>query len=96
MNIQAAALREIEGGAGSGEEMELGHLLDVPVAVTVEMGQTRMTLGELVRLGPGSLVSLDREAHEPADILVNGKTVARGESVTIGKQYGIRITQVEG
>ncbi|HED67080.1 MAG TPA: flagellar motor switch protein FliN [Planctomycetes bacterium] len=96
VSVQAARLHEIAGDNADGEEMELGHLLDVPVAVTVEMGQTRMTLGELVRLGPGSLVSLDREAHEPADILVNGKTVARGEVVTIGKNYGIRITQVEG
>ena len=94
--VQANELHELAGGGPSGEEMELGQLLDVPVRVTVEVGQTSMTLGELVKLGPGSLIHLDREAHEPADILVNGKVVARGEVVTIDQSYGIRITKVEG
>ena len=53
-----------------------------------------MPLSQLVALGPGSLVQLDREAHEPADVLVNGKVVARGEVVTIGEHYGVRITEV--
>ena len=54
-----------------------------------------MTLAELIQLTPGSQVTLDREAHEPADILVNGKVVARGEVVTIDKTYGVRITSVK-
>jgi len=94
--VQVNELSELAGGEGSGEEMDLGNLLDVPVIVTVEVGQTRMTLGDLVKLGPGSLVSLDRESHQPADILVNGKIVARGEIVTIEGSYGVRITGVEG
>jgi len=74
--------------------MGLAHLLDVPVRVTVEVGRTNLTLAELVQLGPGSLVTLDREAHEPADILVNGKIVARGEVVTIDGSFGVRISSV--
>jgi flagellar motor switch protein FliN/FliY len=53
-----------------------------------------MTLAKLVELGPGSLVVLDREAHEPADIVVNGKLVARGEVVTIEEKYAVRISEV--
>ena len=53
-----------------------------------------MTLRDLAALGPGSLVTLDREAHEPADILVNGKIVAHGEVVTIDGSYGVRVTSV--
>lgn len=93
--VQAHRLDELAGGAGDGESLGLGLLLDVPVRVTIEIGCARLTFGELVKLAPGSVVELDREAHEPADVLVNGKVVARGEIVTIDKQYGVRITRVE-
>ncbi len=93
--VQANQLQELAGGVAGSEALDLGSLLDVPVEVTVEVGQTRLTLGELVKLGPGSLVELERKAHEPADILVNGKIVARGEIVTMDQSYGVRITQVE-
>jgi len=93
--VQAAQLADISGSEEIGSPMGFDHLLEVPVRVTVQIGCARMSLAELVRLAPGSLVHLDREAHEPADILVNGKVVARGEVVTIDKSYGIRITSVE-
>jgi flagellar motor switch protein FliN/FliY len=93
--VQTRRLDELAAGAGAGAEIGLEHLLDVPVRITVEVGHTRLTLGELVRLSPGSLLELDRAAHEPADVLVNGKVVARGEIVTIDEAYGIRVTQVE-
>lgn len=92
--VQTRALDELEPTAGDTAAMGLGHFMDVPVQITVEVGRTRMTLAELVRLGPGSLVTLDRESHEPADVLVNGKVVAHGEIVTIKESYGIRITKV--
>ncbi len=93
--IQASQLEELAEGDGSEEGVGLGHLLDVLVDVTVEIGRARMSLGQLVRLAPGSLLELDRQAHEPADILVNGKIVARGEIVTIDQTYGVRVTRVE-
>ena len=62
--------------------------------VTVRIGRANLTLGELVQLSPGSLVPLDREAHEPADVLVNGKVIARGEVVTIDNSYGVRVTSI--
>src|SRR5262249_36888592 len=70
-------------------------LSGVPIHVTVELGRARLTLGDLCRLKAGALLELDREAHEPADILVNGKIVAHGEIVTIDGHYGVRITGVE-
>ena len=76
--------------------MGLDHLLTVGVEVTVEVGRTRSTFAELMKLGPGALIELDRDAHEPADILVNGKIVAHGEIVTVGDRYGVRITTVRG
>ena len=92
--LQTQELGELTDDEESGEPIGLDNILDVPVRVTVQIGRARMTLGELVKLGPGSLVPLDREAHEPADILVNGKVVARGEVVTIDSTYGVRITSV--
>ncbi len=79
----------------SGDPIGLENLLDVPVRITVQIGKTSMTLGELVALGPGALIPLDREAHEPADILVNGRVIARGEVVTIDNTYGVRISHLE-
>jgi len=94
VSVQSRQLEELAGGA-TGDEVGLASLLDVPVRVTVEVGRARMRLADLVRLAPGSLLELDRDAHEPADILVNGKIVARGEIVTIDQCYGVRITDVE-
>ncbi|HPF12723.1 MAG: flagellar motor switch protein FliN [Planctomycetes bacterium] len=91
----AEQLGQLGGGIASGEPIGLENLLDVPVRVTVQIGKTSMTLGELVALGPGSLIPLDREAHEPADILVNGRIIARGEVVTIDNTYGVRISHLE-
>ena len=92
--VEAARLEELEGPVAKGEPIGIAHLMDVPVRVAVEVGRRRLPLAELARLGPGSLVVLDREAHEPADILVNGKIVARGEIVMIDGSYGVRVTQV--
>ena len=94
--VQAQGLEPLAAGTPGGEPIGLDNLLTVPVRVTVEIGRTRITLAELVKLGPGSLVALDREAHEPVDILVNGKIVARGEVVTIEEKYGVRVTDVSG
>jgi flagellar motor switch protein FliN/FliY len=80
----------------SGESIGLGHILDVTVPVTVELGQTRLSIAGLAQLAAGSLVTLDREAHEPVDILVNGRLIARGEVVTVGAKYGVRITSMAG
>ena len=88
-------LEELAQSGGGGEELSLQQLSGVPIAVTVQLGRVRLTLGDLCRLKSGSLLELDREAHEPADILVNGKIVAHGEIVTIENHYGVRITSVE-
>ena len=95
VSVQSNELQELQPSPKSGDPLGLAQLLDVPVRLTVEVGRTRMSLAELIQLTPGSLVTLDREAHEPADILVNGKVVARGEVVTIDKTYGVRITSVK-
>ena len=74
----------------------LERLRDVPVELAVEIGRTRMTIGEALALGPGSIVTLDRLAGEPVDLLVNGKPIARGEVVVIDEEFGLRISEVVG
>ena len=77
-----------------GQDADLARLHDVPVELTVEIGRTRMTIGETLNLGPGAIVSLNRLAGEPVDLLVNGTPIARGEVVVIDEEFGLRITEV--
>ena len=73
---------------------ELERLYDVPVELAVEIGRTNMTIREALALGPGSIVTLNRLAGEPVDLLVNGKPIARGEVVVIDEEFGLRVTEV--
>ena len=73
---------------------ELERLHDVPVELAVEIGRTQMTIRETLALGPGSIVTLNRLAGEPVDLLVNGKPIARGEVVVIDEEFGLRVTEV--
>ena len=73
---------------------ELERLYDVPVELAVEIGRTHMTIRETLALGPGSIVTLNRLAGEPVDLLVNGKPIARGEVVVIDEEFGLRVTEV--
>jgi flagellar motor switch protein FliN/FliY len=91
--VEFAPLESSANGeaAGSGD---LERLYDVMVELTVEVGRTRMTLGQALALGPGSVVTLDRLADNPVDLLVNGRPIARGEVVVIDEEFGLRITEV--
>src|SRR5436189_5528804 len=80
-------------GAGS-DGADLRRLHDVPVELAVEIGRTRMTIGQTLELRPGSVVSLNRLAGEPVDLLINGKPIARGEVVVIDEEFGLRVTDV--
>ena len=66
----------------------------MPVELAVEIGRTQMTIREALALGPGSIVTLNRLAGEPVDLLVNGKPIARGEVVVIDEEFGLRVTEV--
>jgi flagellar motor switch protein FliN/FliY len=73
---------------------DLARLHDVPVELAVEIGRTHMTIREALALGPGSIVTLNKLAGEPVDLLVNGKPIARGEVVVIDEEFGLRVTEV--
>lgn len=69
-------------------------LMDIPLHVTVELGQTRKTIKEVLEMGPGSIIELDKLAGEPVDILINQKRIAKGEVVVIEENFGVRITEI--
>ncbi len=73
---------------------ELDFILDIPLDVSAELGRTRLLINELLQLGQGSVVELNKLAGEPLEIFVNGKLIARGEAVVINEKFGVRLTDI--
>ena len=73
---------------------QIDLLLDINLQVTVELGRARMKIAEILALRNGSVIELDRLAGEPADILVNGTLIARGEVVVVDEKFGVRVIEV--
>lgn len=73
---------------------DISMLLDIPVTLSMEIGQTKISINELLKLGKDSVIELQRMAHEPLDVLVNGTLVAHGEAVVVGDRFGIRLIDV--
>lgn len=76
------------------EDTGLEVLMDIPLEVTVELGRVKMAVRDVVELGSGSIVEIDKAAGEPVDVMVNGRLVARGEVVVIEDNFGVRITEI--
>ena len=76
------------------QEPDMDFILDIPLELSVELGKTTMLVSELLQLGQGSIVDLNKSAGEPLEISVNGKLVARGEVVVVEAKYGIRLTDI--
>ncbi|MBL8861984.1 MAG: flagellar motor switch protein FliN [Planctomycetes bacterium] len=92
--IQTTRLDELDEARPAGDPIGLDGLRDVPVSISIELGRARLPLAEVLALAPGSLVRLDRAAHEPVDLFVGGRLYARGEVVVVGDRYGIRVTSL--
>ena len=73
---------------------KLKMILDVPLKVSVELGRTKMLINDLLQLGQGSVIELDKIAGEPMEILINDKLVAMGEVVVVNEKFGVRLTDV--
>jgi len=91
-NGQGEPLNETESGKKA--EYDIDLILDIPLDVSVELGKVKMLVNDLLQLGQGSIVDLDKPAGEPLDIYVNSKLVARGEVVVVDEKYGIRVIDV--
>ena len=71
-------------------------ILDVNVRLSLEIGRTQITIRDLLKLAPGSIVQVDRPAGDPLDVMVNGRLVAHGEVVMVNDRYGVRFTEAVG
>ncbi len=76
------------------QEPNIDRILDIPLQISAQLGHTRMLIKDLLQLGPGSIVELDKLAGEPLEVLVNDRLVARGEVVMVNEKFGIRLTDV--
>jgi flagellar motor switch protein FliN/FliY len=98
-NLEAVQQKGEAGAAGAVSEPKaatnnLDFILDIPMQVSVQLGTARMLVRDLLQLGQGSVVELEKLAGEPMDVLVNNKLVARGEVVVVNEKFGIRLTDV--
>jgi flagellar motor switch protein FliN len=81
-------------GPGAIRDESLGFVMDVPVRLTVEIGRKSMRIADILRLGPGSILELNKANGEPLEVYANDRLVARGEAVVVGERYGVRLTEV--
>jgi flagellar motor switch protein FliN len=81
------------GGLTEGGQ-DLDLILDIPVALTVELGRTKIPIKHILQLAQGSVIELDAMAGEPMDVLVNGCLIAQGEVVVVNEKFGIRLTDI--
>ena len=73
---------------------DLDFILDIPLELSVELGKTKMIVNDLLQLGHGSIVELNKLAGEPLEVFINNKLVARGEVVVVNEKFGIRLTDI--
>ncbi len=94
-------LQDTKGGdlnhsalSGQGANRDLNFLYDIPLQVSVEVGRCKIMLRDLLKMGEGYVIELDKLAGEPLDLYVNSRLIARGEAVMVGEKFGIRLTDV--
>lgn len=92
--LAPASFPSLDGGGAVPAPKNLDFILDIPMQVTVQVGSTKMVIRELLQLGQGSVIELEKLAGEPMEVLVNNKLVARGEVVVVNEKFGIRLTDV--
>lgn len=91
---QGAGFQELKPEGKAQGQRDLDFLLDIPLEVSVELGRARMLIKDLLQLGQGSVLELEKIAGEPMEILVNNKLVARGEVVVVNEKFGVRLTDI--
>ncbi|MBU0983210.1 MAG: flagellar motor switch protein FliN [candidate division Zixibacteria bacterium] len=92
--VSRAEFQQLQQPTGGTDTRNIDLLMDVDLPVSIELGRTKMTISDILSLGPGSVVELNKLAGEPVDLLVNQKIVAKGEVVVVDESFGLRITQL--
>ena len=94
VDVQPAQFQSFEDDMITIEKKNISLIMDVPLQVTVELGRTHKLIKDILEFSTGSIIELDKLAGEPVDILVNGKSIAKGEVVVIDESFGVRITDI--
>ena len=94
MNVQQVQFPGLNPQSGSGDQGNIGLLMDVYMEMTVELGRTKRLIKDILGMGEGTIIELDKLAGEPVDILVNHKLIAKGEVVVIDENFGVRVTEI--
>jgi len=94
VEVQKAAFQPLQETKGYSVPKNIDLIMDVPLEISVLLGRTKKNIREILNLGTGSLIELDKLAEEPVEILVNGKKVAYGEVVVVDENFGVRITSI--
>lgn len=92
--VNPAEFSPLAFAASEGDAAGLDLFLDVSLQISVELGRARMSIGDVLRLRSNSVIELDKLAGEPADILLNGTCVARGEVIVVDEKFGVRVLEV--
>ncbi len=93
-NVQALQYPNLQGGMNAGEQGNISLIMDVFMEMTVELGRTKKQIRDILGMGEGTIIELDKLAGEPVDILVNHKPIAKGEVVVIDENFGVRVTEI--
>ncbi len=93
-NVEEHDFKNLQADGNQGDLRGIEFLLDIPVEITVQLGTTMMMIKELLQLGQGSVIELEKLAGEPMEILANRKLVAMGEVVVVNEKFGVRLTDI--
>jgi flagellar motor switch protein FliN/FliY len=93
-NVQSVQFPNLMPQNVSSEQGNIGLIMDVYMEMTVELGRTKKLIKEILGMGEGTIIELDKLAGEPVDILVNHKLIAKGEVVVIDENFGVRVTEI--
>ena len=93
-NVQSVQYPNLTGGPTTQEQGNIGLIMDVNMEMTVELGRTKKQIKDILGMGEGTIIELDKLAGEPVDILVNHKPIAKGEVVVIDENFGVRVTEI--
>ena len=92
--IKEEATSKSPSASDSKRPPNLDFILDIPLKLSVELGRTKLLINDLLQLGQGSVIELNKLAGEPLEVLVNDKLIARGEAVVVNEKFGVRITDI--